>query len=205
MKITLVGECNPYGGDPQFALYPAPDGCSGHRLCCLILGMGRKDYLETFERVNLCVDKWSLPAARASATNIILERLGHCRLILLGSKVCQAFGVPFVPFTVADEIMLRLPHPSGLCRLWDEAGAVQKARSAVAAFAPEMAALLGGPQPTNRIDLSDAAANMFGIFPCPKCGDKCRWPTRPDHKTHPSAILCDRCGLVEPLPEEGSP
>jgi hypothetical protein len=52
-KPLLVGEVNPYGGDPYYALYPAPDGCSGHRLCYLILGMRREDYLESFERINL--------------------------------------------------------------------------------------------------------------------------------------------------------
>lgn len=45
-KPLLVGESNPYRSDPHFALYPAPDGCSGHRLCRLILKMGRRDYLE---------------------------------------------------------------------------------------------------------------------------------------------------------------
>jgi hypothetical protein len=41
-KIVLVGESNPYGADPYYALYPAPDGSAGHRLCCLVLGMTRK-------------------------------------------------------------------------------------------------------------------------------------------------------------------
>ena len=36
-KVVLVGEQNPYGPDPEFALYPAPEGSSGHRLCCQIL------------------------------------------------------------------------------------------------------------------------------------------------------------------------
>ncbi len=143
MKPLLVGESNPYGADPYYALYPAPDGCSGHRLCCLILGMSRKSYLEAFDRVNLCDGPWSLPEARERAVQILTERIGECKLILCGQKVCTAFGVPFAPFTVADEIMLRLPHPSGLCRLWGEAGAFQRARDAVAAFVPHLLPILG--------------------------------------------------------------
>lgn len=53
-KVTLIGESNPHSYTPYHALYPSPEGCSGHRLCCLILGMRPLDYLEVFNRVNLC-------------------------------------------------------------------------------------------------------------------------------------------------------
>lgn len=56
--------------------------------------------------------------------------------------------------------------------------------------------------PTNRINLNDPAANMFGIYPCPQCGCTRRWPTRPDHPTYPNSIRCDSCGLVEPTGED---
>ncbi len=143
MKPVLIGESNPYGADPHFALYPVPDGCSGHRLCCLVLGMHRTRYLDAFDRVNLCAGEWNLRQARATAVELIQERMGEARLILLGAKVCAAFGVAFVPFTVADGILLRLPHPSGLCRLWAEPGAFLRAREAVAMFAPEVVGELG--------------------------------------------------------------
>lgn len=52
-----------------------------------------------------------------------------------------------------------------------------------------------GPQ----IDLSDPTRNMFGIRNCPKCGNTRRWPTQPIHSKHPNCILCDDCGLVEPI------
>ncbi len=141
-KPLLVGEQNPYGDDPYFALYPAPDGCSGHRLCCLILGMRRADYLREFDRTNLCAGPWDERAAGTKAVDLIRTRIGDCRLILLGSKVCRAFGVPFVPFTVADDILLRLPHPSGRCRTWSEVNAFGRARAAVIRFAPEIAHLI---------------------------------------------------------------
>jgi hypothetical protein len=141
-KIILVGESNPYGGTDEFALYPVPDGCSGHRLCCLILGMRRSHYLETFVRSNLCTGPWRIRDARKRAVELLRENLGG-KFILFGRKVCDGFGVPFVPFTVADGILLRLPHPSGLNRMWQEDGAVDKARRAVIAFAPEVAPLIG--------------------------------------------------------------
>jgi hypothetical protein len=50
---------------------------------------------------------------------------------------------------------------------------------------------------TPQVDLDDPARNMFGLLPCPRCGDPYRWPTRPDHPEHPDVILCDRCGLTE--------
>lgn len=143
LKPVLVGEQNPYGGDPRFALYPAPNGCSGHRLCCLILGMHRKAYLCAFDRANLCDGEWSMCKARQRAIELLADRAGQCKLILCGSKICSAFGVPYAPFTVADEVLLRLPHPSGRCRAWDEDRSFLKAREAVAAFAPEVAHLIG--------------------------------------------------------------
>lgn len=145
-KPILVGEANPYGGDPQFALYPAPDGCSGHRLCTLILGMSRRSYLDSFERVNLCPQKWDARVAIASALRLE-GRVGYPRFILLGAKVCRAFLVPFRPFTQrntsARTQILILPHPSGLSRSWNDPNAVGRARRAMSEFCPELAHLIG--------------------------------------------------------------
>lgn len=51
---------------------------------------------------------------------------------------------------------------------------------------------------TNKIDYDNPKANMFGILPCPKCGDEHRWPTQKSNKEHPDSIVCDDCGFVEP-------
>lgn len=142
VKPLLVGEANPYGGDPHFALYPAPDGCSGHRLCCLILKMRRADYLREFERKNLCPHKWNLREAREHAAEL---RTWRAPLILFGAKVAMAFEFdPFEPFTVSDGgKTLVLPHPSGLCRTWQEPDAFVRARELVAKVCPSIAHLLG--------------------------------------------------------------
>jgi hypothetical protein len=147
MKPLLVGESNPYQADPYYALYPAPDGCAGHRLCCLILGMRRQHYLDEFERVNLCAGKWSIREARARASDLQKQ---YDRLILLGSKVASAFGCKFTPFQVMyseSATLLVLPHPSGLCRLWSQPNAIFSARVAVLSLAPELIDLLGKEKP----------------------------------------------------------
>jgi hypothetical protein len=141
-RVVLVGEANPYGADPDYALFPAPDGCAGHRLCVLILGMRRREYLDTFERVNLCPNRWAMKEARQHAQKLWVQPK---KFILLGAKVARAWEIdPFEPFTFHDGgTTLVLPHPSGLCRLWYEPGAYERARSCVAELAPEIAHLLG--------------------------------------------------------------
>lgn len=57
---------------------------------------------------------------------------------LLGAKVTRAFGFGFQPFTAWRHYLLGshttyvcLPHPSGLCRAWNEPGAYARARGAL--------------------------------------------------------------------------
>jgi hypothetical protein len=59
-----------------------------------------------------------------------------------------------------------------------------------------------GERKRRQVDLDDPARNMFGLLPCPECGSKYRWPTRPDHPEHPNAVLCDDCGRAESLDQE---
>lgn len=155
-KPVLVGEANPYGADPQYTLYPAPEGSAGERLCCMILGMYRKDYLREFDRVNLCPEKWFIKEAKREALRRVWEADGG-QYVLLGSKVCSAFGVDYAPYTswgfllpkrdASGEMVecrgIVLPHPSGLCRLWNEPGAIERARAAVLAAWPHLAEFVG--------------------------------------------------------------
>lgn len=55
---------------------------------------------------------------------------------------------------------------------------------------------------TGIVDWKNPRANMYGCLPCPKCGSKKRWPTRPDAPKNPNSVVCDDCGFVEPLEEE---
>lgn len=57
LRPILVGEANPYGGDPRYALYPLPENSAGGRLCRLILKLEVRQYLRSFDRRNLCATK----------------------------------------------------------------------------------------------------------------------------------------------------
>lgn len=143
-KPLLVGECNPYGANPKYSLFPYPKGSSGERLCFKIMCLTRREYLERFDRVNLCAGKWSIKEARARAEE--LRSVPGRTIVLLGAKVATAFGRKFEPFRFDETpdyyspkasplsvpILRRLvilPHPSGLSRTWNEPGAYERART----------------------------------------------------------------------------
>ena len=137
MRPLLVGEANPYGGDPEYALYPYPEGASGDRLCRKVMGLSPREYLAMFDRVNLCPTRWSMKTARLRALEILASDRGAPRAyVLLGSKVRAAFGVGHDPFThfrslrelPGPQVFVVLPHPSGLSRAWNAPGAYDRAR-----------------------------------------------------------------------------
>ena len=145
MKPLFVGENNPYqpANPPpgvtreafearlrHYAFYPRPKTASGYRLMS-ILGLDERVYLAAFDRVDLCHPKWSLPKARIAAGRLVHERGVGDVIVACGSKVAQAFEQKFTPFTIVNGgvILVMLPHPSPLCRIWHEDGAVERARA----------------------------------------------------------------------------
>lgn len=144
MTPLLIGEANPYGSDPYFALYPEPEGSAGHRLCHLVLGFEHAAaYLRAFGRANLCRRDWNMKAARQSAVN--MREVTNFQAVLLGRKVAAAFRCEDVPpFTVhrpwgdnfPNRWMVVLPHPSGLCREWNGPAAFLRARELVQSVYP---------------------------------------------------------------------
>lgn len=132
VKPLLVGETNPYGADPKFALYPLPEKSAGGRLCTKIMGLTRLEYLQRFDRVNLCAGKWSMKEARHRAVDL-LGTDERSTLVLFGAKVTRAFDIDFFPFQIThrqhERRVVILPHPSGLCRAWNEPGAYERARA----------------------------------------------------------------------------
>lgn len=137
MKPVLVGEVNPYGVDPFFALYPLPEHASGGRLA-KILGLTRGEYLRRFERVNLCVGHWSAKQARVAAE--LLDRASSASpLLLLGRRVARAFEydaefwTSYVPAGRLGRIYL-IPHPSAMNRVWNDPRAVVRTRDFLAEF-----------------------------------------------------------------------
>jgi hypothetical protein len=136
VRPLLIGEDNPYGSDPRFALYPRPTFSAGGRLCHRILRLTEKEYIRDFERVNLCGGKWSMKEARKKAEELSNTRPPDAPFVLLGTKVAKAFGARFEPFTFAAQLLgegvhrplIILPHPSGLNRLWNGIDSFEKAR-----------------------------------------------------------------------------
>ncbi len=135
---VLVGELNPYGSRPEFALYDSPEGSAGERMRRMVCGLRPHTY-RALSRHNLCVGEWSGPVARASARHLSCSYEGRV-LVLLGRKVASAFGLAREPafsihrppvFTLVGgptTVHVLLPHPSGLCREWHEPGAFARAR-----------------------------------------------------------------------------
>ena len=152
-KVLLLGENNPYGDDPHFALYPSPVGCTGWRLCHKVLELPADTYLEKFERRNLLQrPKWSAPLARLAARTLLAELGEGARVVVLGARVATALDLPSTPFETYDldacllparmnlPMIPRgvriavLPHPSGLCRVWGSPNSYERARRSVFAL-----------------------------------------------------------------------
>jgi len=134
-KPLLIGEANPYSGNPKLALFPWPASSAGGRLCRVVLGLAPRQYIRWFDRVNLCAGEWNAREAREAAKQIFVDRFKPERVnVLLGAKVARAFGYDFEPFLVergSCGSVVILPHPSGRCRTWNEPGAVDRAREAL--------------------------------------------------------------------------
>jgi hypothetical protein len=146
--VTFVGEVNPHGTDPRYALYCLPATSAGGRLRRL-LGLSRRDYVAQ-GRLNLCVGRWSMQEARVHARVIRGEH--RPVVVLLGRKVVEAFfgatvvGVEGAPaFSLLRRPMadptdyVVLPHPSGLCREWNAPSARPRALELLRAAAPGVA------------------------------------------------------------------
>jgi hypothetical protein len=147
-RVLLVGEDNPYGDLPEFALYSSPDGCSGHRLM-KILGLSEDQYL-ALHRTNLCSrEAFSMKEARRRAELLCTDPSAPWRVVvLLGRKVADAFGYELDFFTHGIEprtvawstpvTLVSLPHPSGRVLLWNKPDTRLRAREIMRELVPEL-------------------------------------------------------------------
>lgn len=123
----LIGESNPYSDDPEHALLPWPPQSAGARLCRL-LGWTDREYLATFKRGNLLhTERWSVPRARAAAADLVESHDGD--FVMLGARVADAFRKNDLGLFIRDGRFVRLPHPSGLSRAWNDEGSESKLRA----------------------------------------------------------------------------
>lgn len=121
LKPIIIGENNPLSTMAGHELYPAPDGCTGHRLWKMLYartGAFRQQYLDTFERRNLVrglTFERDSAKMRAKAISAELEGSGRT-IVLLGQAVRIAFGHPRLlihPQMIGGCTWRQLPHPSG--------------------------------------------------------------------------------------------
>ena len=145
-STLFLGEDNPYGSDPDFALYCYPPGCAGYRLR-RILGLPQHQYL-ALHRKNLCDGSWSKDRARQRALELLAPLSPWRVMVLLGRKVTETFervaldGVPLVPFAFKTRrlgmTLVSLPHPSGRnARAWSPA-LQERTRQILRELAPEV-------------------------------------------------------------------
>ncbi len=136
--LVFIGENNPYGNDERYALFDEPPGSAGGRFRRLVLAIPRREYF-LHDRMNLLQQpRWSVPRAREAAANVMRKHRGRV-LVLLGRKVANAFGgleTWAIQRGVSGTVLVSLPHPSGLCRLWQVDGTYARARALVVEAAP---------------------------------------------------------------------
>lgn len=148
-RILLLGEGNPYftgHEDPSYSLYCYPIGSAGYRLR-RILGLPQHQYLG-LHRANLCDGAWSMPRAKARASELLVPRAPWPVIVLLGRKVTDAMrraamiDEDIEPFSTRGccpgMTLVSLPHPSGRnAALWS-GKARDRARSILRELVPEV-------------------------------------------------------------------
>jgi hypothetical protein len=160
-RPLIVGEANPINGSAEYALWPDPPGCSGWRLCHVIMGISRETYLSTFDRANLFSvppERWRKRTAKEKAYELKSTLSQDRRLILLGKKVAEAFDceadLPFVQLDPRARHYVALPHPSGLSRTWNDPRAIDDCRESLDHYLGYPIVLFGSAQPLDRVIIS---------------------------------------------------
>lgn len=152
-NVLLVGELNPYGAQPGYALYYQPENSAGGRLQRLILGLAARRWYLPIWRTNLCVGTWDDDEARQRMVRLTSTSAPWRTIVLLGKRVAAAYssgqrlwpGVdPFVVrqhATISTAItaafsILPLPHPSGRnASSWHDAD-IERAREILRKLEP---------------------------------------------------------------------
>lgn len=147
-RVLLVGELNPYGADPDYALYHEPAISAGGRLQRTILGLPARHWYLPLWRVNLCSETgaWAFEEATTRARALMDAEAPWHVLVLLGQKVRMAFPDPLpamfgaLAFRVpgATRTIVCLPHPSGRNPIWRDHAVIDRARAVLRQAIPEI-------------------------------------------------------------------
>jgi len=124
MKAVLLGMNNPVSSNPKFALYPYPPGCTGARILKLLQrrlpDVGRREYLEAFDRTNLLSKLvWNKREAQDAAITFLKDVAPGLRgrtVVVFGAEVRKLLGLEeklIEPIEMEGVVYRQLPHPSG--------------------------------------------------------------------------------------------
>ena len=138
MKPVLLGMNNPHSVDPARALGVKPAHASGHRLWQMlaISGMVRESpvivdataYEAGFNRYNLLDEEVFDPARFTHERRVLtMGRLHNCIVVMCGTNVPRTLGLKHNGFDLKPQdgpgfIYYVIPHPSGLCREYNDMG-----------------------------------------------------------------------------------
>lgn len=120
-KPVLIGMNNPASPvDPTVALFPAPSGCTGHRLWKMLnelTGAHKADYLRAFDRRNLLSKRVWDPMLAAIESKNLWDSLKGRTVLVLGNSPCQVLHLPTETRLLWNNYRgvrwCLVPHPSG--------------------------------------------------------------------------------------------
>lgn len=146
-RVVLIGMNNPISVDPEYALFPRPAGCSGHRLWSMMNDavddtLSAAEYVRIFHRVNLVRGEWNRRAAASKASGLLrTDEFHKRRVVLLGNEVLLSFstvGVDLRKYPQFEFYKLtgkdcgkwaHIPHPSGWSHTWNRQEIRDQART----------------------------------------------------------------------------
>ena len=128
-RVVILGMNNPHSARQDTALLPWPRGCAGWRLWKManeVCGVSRAEYCRLTDRRNL-LDARTWDARRASErVEDVGTTLQGRRVVVLGRTLARLMWLPeTTPATWQrggrfDFEWAYLPHPSGLCRDYND-------------------------------------------------------------------------------------
>lgn len=128
-RPVIVGMNNPLSASPRAALLPHPRGSSGWNLWRMardVCGVSRAEFRRSFDFVNLCDDQVWCPLAARRKYEALESAWQGRRVVLLGAAVLGVLrqtrpssGLKWQSHASGYQ-WCWAPHPSGLCREYND-------------------------------------------------------------------------------------